>query len=441
MNARRLLSGILALALLLRLSAGLSQDHLTVYERAGGDSWVYLDIGYNLMTGYDYSEVAIPMAPVYPVLTGIAQRLFDREAAIIVVRVLQALLSTVTCYVAYRLARLIAGERAGLLAAAVLAVSPVFILESAQILTETIYIFLVLTGLWLYCEGLVSRQSPSLRPVHPGVSILLAALLLGLATLTRAPLLLFPLGLALHLPLVYGWRRGLQRAALLLAIYGLVVSTWTAVNWFKWNRFVIGAEGFAAFLYIGATEWQGPSQVDVNLAQDAGVQGELPSNPDAQEQLYGQAASSIIGRDVGGWLSRRGSELVSAYLMPHGTLFFSGESLRDLALGWLRDDRSPVGLLRLVQGEGFWPKLALYVLHYAALLLSIVGIWRTRRQWRLMLPLIGLILYTSLVHFVLDAIPRYLFPLEAIFYIFAAAALFYRPQPGNVTMTARSRLQ
>ncbi len=427
MNARWMLPGILALALLLRLAAGLSQDHLSAYERVGGDSWVYLDIGYNLMTGYDYSEVAIPMAPLYPVLTGIAQRLFDREAAIIVVRVLQALLGTAICFFAYRLARLIAGQRAGLMAAGVLAVSPVFVLESAQILTETIYVFLLLAGLWVYCEAIAIRVTPSV-PSHrvPVGKVVIAAILLGLATLTRAPLLLFPLGLALHLLLVYGWRHGLQRAALLLAIYGLVVSTWTAVNWFKWNRVVIGAEGFAAFLYIGATDWQGPSQVDVNLTQDAGVEGALPSNPDAQEQLYGQAASSVIGRDVGGWLSRRVNELTSAYLMPHGTLFFPGESLRDLALDWLRDDRTPTGLLRLMQGEGFWPKLALYVLHYAALLLGLVGMWRTRRYWRLTLPLIGLILYTSLIHFVLDAIPRYLFPLEAVFWVFAACAVFYR---------------
>lgn len=423
MNRRWLLSGALAFALLLRLTAGLSQDHLAVYERVGGDSWVYLDIGYNLMTGYDYSQVAIPVAPLYPVLTGVAQRLLERGAAVVALRVLQALLSTAACFFAYRLGRLIAGERAGLLAAGALAISPVFILESAQILTETLYIFLLLAGLWLYGEVIAAPARPERRLV---IALPAAAVLLGLATLTRALLLLFPLGLALHLLLAFGWRAGLRCAALLLAVYVLTVSTWTAVNWFKWNRLVIGAEGFAAFLYIGATDWQGPSQVDANLAQDAGVPGALPSNPDEQERLYGQVAASIIGRDVGGWLSRRAGELVNAYLMPHGTLFFPGESLRDLALGWLRDDHSLAGLLRLAQGEGFWPKLALYGLHYIALLLGLVGMWRTRQRWRLTLPLIGLIVYTSLVHFVLDAIPRYLFPLEAVFWVFAACAVFYR---------------
>ena len=73
------------------------------------------------------------------------------------IRILQALMATATVYLAYRLAVLIARrEAAGLLAAGVLAVAPAFVIETAQISTETLYLFLVAAGLWLYLRGIIS---------------------------------------------------------------------------------------------------------------------------------------------------------------------------------------------------------------------------------------------------------------------------------------------
>jgi hypothetical protein len=199
-----------------------------------------------------------------------------------------------------------------------------------------------------------------------------------------------------------------------------VIGSWTVYNLIRWNRLVIGGEGLAAFVYIGATDWEGPDQVDENLLEDAGV-GAI--DPDKQQALYERAALNVISRNPLGYLQRRVSELVAAYTQPHGTLLFRGESLKDLTLRWLREDRSPGGLLALTQAESFWPKLALYVFHFVALIGGIAGMWLTRKRWRWTLPLIGFILYTSLVHLVLDAIPRYIFPTESFWWVFAAATL------------------
>ena len=81
------------------------------------------------------------------------------------------------------------------------------------------------------------------------------------------------------------------------------------------------------------------------------------------------------------------------------------------------------GLIALTQGDYFWPKLALYGLHYAALLAGLAGMWLYRRGWPSALPLIGFIIYVTLVHLALLALPRYLFPTELFWWIFAAAAL------------------
>jgi hypothetical protein len=237
------------------------------------------------------------------------------------------------------------------------------------------------------------------------------------ATLTRAPLLLFPIGLAIHLLLVCGWREGFKRAALLLAVYALVVSTWTVYNRARWGRTVIVAPGFEAFLFISTTDWQGPEAVDQSLSQASGA--DVPGSIDQQREIYGEAAARNILSDVPGYLRRRVSDLADAYLQPHGTVYFGGESLKDMAANWLRNDRTPGGLLRLTQGDWFWPKLAIYVFHYSGLVFGLAGLWLVRRQWRLALPLVGFILYTTLVHFVLDALPRYLFPTMIFWWVFA----------------------
>lgn len=436
---------ILTIALVLRLTYALPQDHAIVYGGTGGDSWIYLHMGYNLVTGHDYSRETIPTPPLYLVFNGLVQRLFFEPVgvyaarcspllpdsacvarlfqptmAIVFIRVIQCLLGTLTCYFAYQIIWLVSYNRnTALLGAGVLAISPVFMIESAQVLTETLYIVLVAGGMWAY---LITLKVSTKRPI---VLLILAAALFGLATLTRAALLLFPLGLVLHFLITFGWRDGLKRALLLVLVYTLILSTWTFYNAITWDkRWVIAAEGgFMAFLYIGATDWEGPQQVDANLVEDAGAGEIRATEPDVQRELYEQAAANVIGRDPIGWAQKRVGEVISAYLQPHGTNTFPGESLKELMATWLTTDRTIDGLLRLTQAESFWPKLVIYLFHYVGLIAGLMGIWLTRRDWRLTLPLIGFIIYTTLVHLVLDAIPRYLFPMEIFWWVFATIAI------------------
>ncbi len=354
----------------------------------------------------------LPSAPLYLILIGIPQAFLDPTAALIALRVLQAILSTATCYFAFALARRLTDhDGAGLIAAFALAISPAFVVESSQIMTETVAIFLLTGGVWLYVESVVvgAQRAVPLRGRRHVALLIGAAILLGLAALTRAVLLLFPLGLAIHLLLIYGWRSGWRKAALLLLVYALVVGTWTVYSVARWNRFVIAGEGLPAFLYFGATGWNGYAEADQRLA-------EVSPTGD-----YAAAAESAITGDPLGWIKRRVGELASAYLQPHGTVYYSGESLRDLLVAALHGDQS---LAAVVRGDNFVPKLALYLFHYAGLIGGLVGIWLYRRRWRVALPMIGLIAYLTLVHLALYALPRYLFPTEVFWWVFAAAAIW-----------------
>lgn len=414
----RLIWLILLLALALRLGFALAQDPHAPFVTGSADSGWYLDNGYALVTGNSPPGVVTDVsnlapAPVYFIVVGVPQMLFSRLDAVTAVRIFQAILSTITCYFVYRLTlRLTNNERAGLLAAGVLAISPAFIIEASQILTETVYIFLVSGGVWLYVEYIhessVGAHGGAPLQRNPFWLLVLAAVLLGLATLTRAVLLAFPIGLALHLLLARGWRKGWRHAVLLLLVYALVVSTWTIYSVARWNRFVIAGAGLPDFLYIGATDWTSPQEVDQALAQQS------PTGDPAE------AAQNVISSDPLGWIKRRVTELAEAYLQPHGTTFFPGESLRELGFAVLNGTRS---LPELVEGDAFWSKLALYLFHYVGLLAGLVGMWQYRRRWRVALPMIGFIAYLTLVHLVLYVVPRYLFPAEIFWWVFAAAAL------------------
>lgn len=419
---RRALWLILALALLLRLVYALPQDRSAPYTDPGGDSGWFLANGYALVTGFDDGYLTrldgepfpillknLPTPPLYLLFVGVWQALLPPETALLTIRLVQAALGALTCYFAFRLARAAAGDsRAGLIAAGALAVSPAFIVESAIIATETLYIALVAGALALYVE----------RHARPAALAAVGALL-GLATLTRAVLLLFPLALLLHLLLAGGWRAGLRRAALLLLAYALVVASWTAYSRLRWERWVLAGEGFSAFLYLGASDagWQGGARVDEELAL------ELPGASADQQSVYRERAAELIGSDPARYVARRVEQLAEAYFQPHGTLTFGGPSLRRLSAEWLTQDRTLAGLRAVAQTESFWPKLVMYIFHYTALLGGLAGMWLTRRRWRWTLPPLLFIAYTSAVHLLLEVRPRYIFPTEVFWWVFAAAAL------------------
>ena len=138
------------------------------------------------------------------------------------------------------------------------------------------------------------------------------------------------------------------------------------------------------------------------------------------DQTYTEQTIEIVRDDPSGFVQRRLQELVYSYLQPHGTIDFSDESLRALALDWVRDGFSTSKFLTLIQSDGFWIKLAMYIVHYGGLILGAIGILLSYRRWRYTSVLVGFIAYTTLIHIVMLALPRYIFPLLPILWIFAA---------------------
>ena len=74
----------------------------------------------------------------------------------------------------------------------------------------------------------------------------------------------------------------------------------------------------------------------------------------------------------------------------------------------------------LIQSEGFFPKLIIYIFHYIGLIGGLIGIYLTRRDWLKVLPLTLPIAYFTIFYTLLTIIPRYLLPIMPLYMIFAA---------------------
>lgn len=437
-----LLTAVLLLGFVLRVAYALEQPTLEQYTGAtGGDSSGYLANGAGFFSGKEHGWIRdIPFynsnlkpAPLYVIFVGLFQVFLPDHEAIIAIRLVQCLASIATVYLACRLATIISGkDRAGLIAASLAALHPAFVAEPAQIGTETLYIFFLALGLWLYIDfaaGLAASWRS--RRIGEASVLALSAAAFGLATLTRGVSLLFPLVLLLHL--IWLSRRqvlrgGRSRALLLLIVYAAVISTWTVYNLVSWNRFIIVSDQMMGALWRGAERNDGTPEHNDRLLLE-GVEVYTPPGCEVDckynhaTETYVSKIAAIVSADLGGYLSLRVEELAYSILQPHGTTPFGDISVVDAGREWLTEDRSLQAFAQLLEIEGFAIKLTFWIFHYVSIGFGLLGMYWSRNRWVTAAPLVGFLVYTVAVHFFLLALPRYLFPVELVWVSFAGIAL------------------
>ena len=441
-NSIRWLWLILFIGLLLRLLHASDLPTVLLFRHGGGgDSGWYLANGAGFFSGKEHGYIRgiayyisnLPTPPFYIIFAGIFQTFLPKHESVVLLRIVQSLVSVGTAYLAFRIVLTVVRDlRAGLTAAALVALHPAFIVESNTIATETFYIFFIAMGLWLYIEYVVPRDSTGPRQkLSINLALVLAALAFGMATLTRAVAALFPLGLVAHMLLLnfYDGRfRWFSKSLLLLVVYGALLSTWTIHNLLLWNRFVILSDQLMPAIWRAAVTNDGsPTENDELLLQDARTSFDEDCEIDCKFQhetdAYLKQIQASISQDGVGYVLRRLGELGESIIQPHGTVSFGRTSIREAAMNWLQNDRSANGLIQLTRIEGFAIKLVIWILHFFAIAFGLAGVFLTRKSWRHTAPLAGFLAYTTLIHFIVLDAPRYLFPNEIIWIIFASMSL------------------
>ncbi len=188
--------------------------------------------------------------PGYPLLIAATFLLGGHQ--FLLLRLVQAGLGTLACWLLYRLARSEWGEEAGRRAALIAAVYLPFVFYVPQVLNSTLYMTLVVAALlataWA-AEGGLARA-------------LAAGAMLGAAALTAGTIL----GAAPALALWLGWRRRSLAAPLLMALGTVVVlSPWVVRNWRVHHAFVLLDTNSGGVLYLGNPNfgmWTDPEAPD-----------------------------------------------------------------------------------------------------------------------------------------------------------------------------------
>lgn len=385
---------ILRLAFVLIIDPGLHTDK--------GDTFWLLKDGRELVSN---TLVQSPQSgPVYLVYAGVLQTIFWPAAAETVLRILNAVMGTALCAFVFILGKRYFDERIGLLAALVMAINPAFIIESGNVMTESPFLFLLFGAFALYATR---QDQRSWRDQA------LVGVLLGLATLTRAVTLLIPFVLVIHL--LYLWRRqAIRLIGALLLTYALTISTWTVYNLYRWHQWVIGAQGLLANVYLGTTNWCGPECTD--------QQAHITPGSDNQTVYVNDTLHAILNDPIG-YIRHRFANLFESYLQPYNTVYYPGQSIKQAVADWWANGHQVSDLWAITQIQAFWPKLVLYLFHYIALFFGLIGLLLGLLRLGPRLPMYGLIGYFTALHLVLTAIPRYLFPTEPVWWLFAAYTL------------------
>ncbi len=227
------------------------------------DPLTYDQLARNLLAGRPYVGASFyfpagtehPTAlwdPLYPLFLAGIYALVGHD--FLAVRLVQVVLGTASCGLLYVLGRSIFGPRIALLGAGFAAIYPFFIYYTGQILTETLFVFLLLILLTLARAVAQQRISGTLAVLTLGISA-------GLTVLARAEALYF----AVILVVVLAWwsvplHVGAQHVAplraqlisliALVAVFAATLSPWVGFNYARFDRlFVTTKLGYNLYKY------------------------------------------------------------------------------------------------------------------------------------------------------------------------------------------------
>jgi 4-amino-4-deoxy-L-arabinose transferase-like glycosyltransferase len=374
-----------------------------------GDEIDYHEIAVSLSAGEGFEVSGYPVTrrpPLYPVVLAAVYKAIGPHA--FVGRIVQVLLGVLVVFLTFRVARRYFDETVALVAGGIAALNPFLIAMSGYLLTENLYVVLLLAALLVF---------PT--PAHlngPLRKVLLTAAVLAATALTRPAglvLAVWMLGTGLLLGAGSLWgrtRNGLAAAALFCVIL---------LPWCLRNYSVLG--GWVGLTsHGGITFYQGNNQKVVDIPHYRGGVTPLAGLPHADEiARMGELERERFAWAKGKEFLRRNRGRVPQILWWKFARFWRLESdvgLSGVRSGWWWSTDSFFGRLASRVDVGL-----IYAI--AAFPLSIAGVVLARRRWRELVFLYGVVIAHTAVALVFFGSIRGRIPVEPVVAIFAAVAV------------------
>jgi hypothetical protein len=343
---------------------------------ASGQFWVGSD------RAWEMPGAALFFAPVV--------RLFGPHAAVIPIRLLQAILVTVQCGLIATIARRVFRDRgAALVASWLAALYPFLIFYQGLLLSETLFNTLLLAGItalyWWRERGLKIDSA-----------LVVASLCFALATLTKATLTFLPPLLLAATAWLAG--AGLRRtfATLLTAacLYAAFMSPWWIRNAMLLHSFVPFTTSSPLNLYVGNNSHNPNAGIDWANDVEPAFFAKTNSIPDElkRQRVFKEAAVSYIKNNPTTFLRAAAKKFVRFWsIVPNAVEYRTSLYSAITALSF-----GTILTLALICAASWW------------------------QHWRVLAPLYLVFGYFTFVHIVTIASLRYRFPIEPLLIVLAA---------------------
>ncbi len=271
------------------------------------DETGYDAIAFNLVSGHGYQvgvgENRHPTAgrgPSFVLFVAAFYALFGHHMVPPLVG--QCVLEVFSCLLVYWIAgRLFASKRASLVAAALYAIYPPFVINSGQLITETFTNLTFLGAVAAFLQYLERRRARDL---------VLAGVAVGLCALNKphvAPI-------AALLPLIalpeLGWKKAIRTAAVATIVTALVMTPWIVRNAIVFDKFVPGVST------VGFTFWGGTAPVG-GIRMIGSVSD--PAVPDSLGDYVGSFDNEIEQSE---WFMRDGIRVIKSDPWRYARLSF-----------------------------------------------------------------------------------------------------------------------
>jgi 4-amino-4-deoxy-L-arabinose transferase-like glycosyltransferase len=342
------------------------------------DPITYDQIARNLVAGNGFSGASFYYPPGSDVPTAFWDALYPAFLAglywlgghsVPLVRAVQALLGAVAVALTYWIGARLAARPAGLIAAAVSAVYPFFIYYAAQLLTETLFMALMLG---VFAAGIKAEETGKAR------WFVGTGLLTGLASLCRAEAFLFGIAYVVWC----AWRNASSRnQGVRVAVVGLACIGLTMAPWVIRNQLTFGAPiltttklGYNLFKYYHPQMTADQTVATVPFPEMDGL------NEPQREALMRNLAIGFITADPGRTAWFMANKLVLLFKLTPSNEVNRQYALISLAsYGALLPFMAAGLIMAIRRGPRFWPLVA-YVLFSVATKAAVFAGIRLRMQ-------------------------------------------------------------
>ncbi len=372
-----------------------------------GDEIDYHSLASNLADGTGYhladGHATARRPPLYPFVLSFLYRVVGADPA--AARIMQVILGAMIVCLVFLVSKRLFTPQVAWVAAVLTAVNPFLVFVSGYLLTENLYIVLLLSVLVVVP-----------KPTGDWRRILAAGLILGLCMLARPTALGITVWIVAFVLVFGGGSLGgrVLRAAAILALIGLAVMPWGVRN----HR-VLGKWLFTT-THGGVTFYQGNNEAVLEYPQYYGGVAPLYMLPGYEElEKKPEVEKDEDARSMGRRFLKENKRKVPVLVWRKFARFWrlrSDAGMSGVKSGWWFDRDSMLGRLAASLDVG---------LAYSVLVipLFVIGLFLSLRAWRRFVFLYGLVVVHTAAALVFHGSIRMRVPIEPVIAIFAAYSI------------------